>query len=261
MSRRHLLCTLVATTVLGVCAAPAHGGEDSPWPQSGSIRAQIRAVKSVVRDLEERVGLLELSAARYANWEACLHGVPVTEYGDPDNQSGYLYDERDGTGLGHMPALAVDRLRKPRKEDYLFLDFARTPSCRSNAPVPGGTANPARVARVSRATAASNRTSTLRDLERRVVTLKRSARRLEAASERFDAWESCVSWVGVTEYGDPDGGFGYLFRPAGATTPVYRPALAVDRSDWDDPDYFFLAFVGGDRPGRGCQDEPGEADD
>ena len=91
--------------------------------------------------------------------------------------------------------------------------------------------------------------------------MKRSARRLLAASERFDEWESCVSWVPVTEYGDPDGEFGYLFGPRDASPPGYRPALAIDRSDWDDPDYMFLALVGGDRPGRTCQDEPGEAID
>jgi hypothetical protein len=90
--------------------------------------------------------------------------------------------------------------------------------------------------------------------------MKRTARRLLAASERFDQWESCVSQVPVTEYGDPDGKFGYLFGAPGDVFG-YRPALAIDRSDWDDPEYFFLALVGGDRPGRRCQDEPGEAPD
>ena len=60
--------------------------------------------------------------------------------------------------------------------------------------------------------------------------------------------------------GDPDQKFGYLFGPTGGPAG-YRPALHVDRSDWDDPDYMFLALVGGDRPGRECQDEPGEAVD
>ena len=32
--------------------------------------------------------------------------------------------------------------------------------------------------------------------------------------------------------------------------PAYRPALAVDISEWDDPDYEFLAFKGRDRPFR-----------
>jgi hypothetical protein len=67
--------------------------------------------------------------------------------------------------------------------------------------------------------------------------------------------------VPVTEYGDPDGGFGYLFEREGETSSAYRPALAIDRSDRDDPDYMFLAFVGGNRPGQACENEPSEAPD
>ncbi len=252
-------------------------GEDSPWPSTTRLPANVRAVRSAVADLERKVELMEWSADRYDDWQACLRGVPVSEYGDPDRQFGYQYDERDGTGGGYMPALAVDRQSRPRGEDYLFLNFSRKSNCQTSAPRSGGTADPASVrppadaARASsqlrvsrlRTRARRGRTlwSTVRNLERRVRILKRSARRLLASSERFDEWESCVSWVPVTEYGDPDGKFGYLFGSKDATTPGYRSALAVDRSDWDDPDYMFLALVGGDRPGRSCQDEPGEAVD
>jgi hypothetical protein len=252
---------LAAAAVLVVAPAGAairdRAGQDSPWPRSGELGANVRAVNTVVRQLEAEVELMEQSADRYADWQSCLRGVPVSEYGDQDGRSGYLYDERDGTGPGHMPALAVDRKSRPRREDYLFLDFAGSAACRSHAPRPGGTADAAaaRSAAPRRA-----RPATLTGLERRVEALKRSARRLDAASERFDEWESCVSWVPVTEYGDPDGAFGYLFRNRDQSA-AYRPALAVDRSDWDDPDYMILALVGGDRPGRGCQDEPGEAVD
>ena len=207
---------------------------------------------------------MELSAARYADWEACIRGVPVSEYGDPDRQCGYLYDERNGFGMSYMPALAVDRKSRPRKEDYLFLSFSRRGNCRSNAPLPGGTADPASV----RTTAAASAPSAQADAAAHPPqpraqgrNMKRSARRLLAASERFDEWESCVSWVPVTQYGDPDGKFGYLFGARDASPDSFRPALAIDRSDWDDPDYMFLAFVGGDRPRRTCQDEPGEAID
>ncbi len=228
-------------------------GEDSPWPRTPALRPNVRAVASVVRDLEHKTELMELSVDRYAAWLACIRGVPVSEYGDPDRQFGYAYDERDGTSPGHMPALAIDRKSRRGKEDYLFLAFSRRGGCRSDAPLPGGTADPA--------SARASARPTVRSLERRVKRLKRSMRMLLAASEHFDEWESCVSWVPVTEYGDPSGAFGYLFGPRGAATPGYRPALAIDRSDWDDPDYMFLAFVGGDRPGRTCQDEPGEAVD
>jgi hypothetical protein len=231
-------------------------------PRAPTLRAKVSAIRSQVRDLEHKVELMELSAARYADWQACLRGVPVSEYGDPDRQSGFLYDERDGTGRGHRPALAIDRKSRPRKEDYLFLNFSRRSNCRSDAPLSGGTADPAS-ARTARSSGLRRRSlgSTLTDLERRVRRMKRASRRLLASSEHFDAWESCVSWVPVTEYGDPDGKFGYLFGARGLAAPGYRPALAIDRSDWDDPDYEFLAFVGGDRPGRSCQDEPGEGVD
>ena len=135
---RRLVAALALVTAGLILAATASATSESRTP---TLRAKVRAIGSEVRDLERKVELMELSAARYADWQACGHGVPVSEYGDPDRQSGYLYDERDGTGLG------------------------------------------------------------------------------------------------------------------------YRPALAIDRSDWDDPDYMFLAFVGGDRPGRSCQDEPGEGVD
>ena len=235
--------------------------EDSPWPDSESNRVQLRATRQVVRQLEHKVELMELSADRYAAWEACLRGVPVSEYGDPDRQSGYLYDERDGSGPSYMPALAVDRKRRAGREDYLFFDFARSHMCRTEAPHPGGTADAASTRHRSGAGASARPGRSLRALERRVVRLRRAARQLEAASERFDAWESCVSWVPVTEYGDPDGGFGYRFGLLGTAALQFRPALSIDRSDWDDPDYMFLAFVGGDRPGKVCQNEPGEGID
>lgn len=242
---------VAVVALLALLPGAAAADEDSPWPESGSAAVQIRAVRSVVGRLERKVALMEWTAARYADWRACLRRVPVSEYGDPDRQFGYAYDEGDGTGPGFMPALAVDRTSRPRREDYLFLAFRRDADCRSHAPQPGGTAE----------AAASSRRGTLRSLERRVRRLKRAARRLAAAAERFDTWESCLSQVPVTEYGDPDGGFGYLFGRAGSTSFAYRPALAIDRSDWDDPDYLFLAFVGGDGPGGTCRNEPGEAVD
>jgi hypothetical protein len=255
---RRVAIILVAATALAL--APAASSPPAAWAAAHrSVPARVHAIESVVRDLERKVELMELSAARYADWETCIRGVPVSEYGDPDGRSGYLYDERDGTGRGYRPALAVDRKSRSGKEDYLFLNFSRTGNCRSDPPLPGGTADPAS-ARTSALRRPTPR-STLGNLERRVSSLKRRARRLLAASERFDVWESCVSWVPVTEYGDPGGAFGFLFGARDGTAAGYRPALAIDRSDWDDPDYMFLAFVGGDRPGRRCQDEPGEGVD
>jgi hypothetical protein len=253
-----VLCGCGVAVTLGSGGASA--GEDSPWPRTQAPRPNVRAAQRELRRLEEQVEQMEQSAENAEDWMTCIKYVPVNEQGDRDRQSGYLYDERDGTGPGYMDAIAVDRRRRRGKEDYLFMHF-RGDGCRSDNPQPGGTAEPAS------AHAATARASAQGGLGRRVAVLERKAerllersQRLETISERFDEWESCVSWVPVTELGDPDRRFGYLFGQKGRS-PGYRAALHIDRADWDDPDYMFLALVGGDRPGRTCQDEPGEGVD
>ena len=102
----------------------------------------MRARAASSRASKEQVELMEQSAESAEDWLTCLAYVPVNELGDRDRQSGYLYDERDGTGVGHMDALAVDRRRRPGREDYLFIHF-RGDGCRTDNPQPGGTAEPA----------------------------------------------------------------------------------------------------------------------
>jgi hypothetical protein len=235
-------------------------GEDSPWPRTKELRPNVRAARRELARLEEQVEAMERSAENAEDWFTCIKYVPVNEVGDRDRQSGYLYDEVDGTGVGYMDGIAVDRRRKWGKEDYLFIHF-RGEGCRSDSPQPGGTAEPAsaRAARTRHHRKPGLRGRVMR-LQRKAERLFARSQRLETISERFDEWESCVSWVPVTEMGDPDQGFGFLFGPQGGPAG-YRPALHIDRADWDDPDYMFLALVGGDRPGRTCQDEPGEAVD
>ena len=95
---------------------------------------------------------MEQSAESAEDWITCIRYVPVNEQGDRDRQSGYLYDERDGTGVGYMDGLAVDWRRKAGSEDYLFMHF-RGDGCRSDNPQPGGTAEPASVRAPARARA------------------------------------------------------------------------------------------------------------
>ena len=99
-----------------------------------------------------------------------------------------------------------------------------------------------------------------RDSSARKPGLFARSQRLETISERFDEWESCVSWVPVTEMGDPDQRFGYLFGTKGAPAG-YRAALHIDRERLGRPGLHVPRAGGGDRPGRTCQDEPGEAVD
>jgi hypothetical protein len=93
-----------------------------------------------------------------------------------------------------------------------------------------------------------------------VKNLEVRAGRLDTMASRFDEWESCLSWVPVTEFGDPEGRFGYLAEGGDGTLAGYHTGLLVDNSEWADPDYEFLAFIGLDRPfiDRECGHEPGE---
>jgi hypothetical protein len=258
---------LIAAVVCAAALALALGGaiassarmpttgaarHDSSSPRAAASRVKLRAVRRQLARLERQVALMEQSTERYEDWQTCLKYIPVNEQGDRDRQMGYLYDERDGTGPGYMDGLAVDRRRRRGREDYMFINF-RGGGCQSEPPQPGGTAEPAASRRLG-----LRRQVTM--LERRTKRLSARAQRIETISARFDEWESCVSWVPVTEMGDPDRKFGYLYGPKGSVTG-YRAGLHVDRADWDDPDYMFLALVGGDRPGHRCQDEPGEGVD
>ena len=232
-----------------------HGGKRG-------LGRQVRFLTKRVDFNERRVVIMERIARRFHRSMACISWVPVSEFGNRDHRFGFLYEERDGTGLDHRPALAVDTQNR-RRPDFMFLRFADRDKCQSAPTKPGtperpGTADPAK----ARASRGSSIRSRVRTLERRLVKLDRRSVRLDDMSERFDEWESCLSWVPVTEYGDPEGGFGYLFKTEGAES-AYMPALAIDVSEWDDPDYEFLAFVGRDRPflARECGGEPGESVD
>ena len=256
--RRILIAASFYAALLGLLAAPVVLGvlqaERDP-PSAPTVPKLERSVTN----LEGQVSLMEQTADRYAQWRSCVKWVPVNEVGDPDNTFGYGYDERDGTGETFMPALAV--APEDERPEYAFIRFARKEGCHSQPTQPGGTAEDASIDTLDTALVSSSGSS-VRSLERKVEELTERAEALERMSERWDEWESCLSWVPVTEYGDADNRFGYLFGEKGAE-PGYRPAIAVDNSEWDDPDYMFLAFAGRDRPftDRECEGEPGEAVD
>jgi hypothetical protein len=259
--------------ILALCGAGA-AAADSP-KGGGSTLAN---VESKVDRIERMIRRMERTAERWRRWTTCITKVPVSEYGDPDHSSGFAYEEEDGSGPDTRPALAIDR-RGPRSPNMVWFEFSQRPRCQDlgteptqpGTPGAPGTADPAKVA-VGAARAAS-----LGSIERRLDGLERREERLERMAEQFDDWESCLSWIPVTEYGDPDGGFGYLFR-RGSGDLDHRDAIAIDRSEWDDPDYMILGgelarvqFRGDDESdspsapthvglGR-CNDEPGESVD
>jgi hypothetical protein len=263
---RHLLIlALFCTAALATAAVYLPDIlKNAPKPRS---EPTVAGLERSAHNLERQIEAMEQTSDRYAQWKTCVSLVPVNEVGDTDNRFGYNYDERDGTQQTYMSALAVNR--EDETPEYAFLKFARRSGCESQPTQPGGTAEDASVdgldtiqTDLAAEEAATSREARVLALERKVRRLQARAEALENMSERFDEWESCLSWVPVTEYGDADGHFGYLFGEKGVD-PGYRPAITIDTSEWDDPDYEFLAFIGRDRPfsDRECGHEPGEGVD
>jgi hypothetical protein len=271
-----LACLALCLPGAGATASPAPGPPQTQQPRSAQATPEHQLDR-----LERMITRMERPARVWRRWTKCLGEVPVTEYGDVDHRFGFLYDERNGTGFDRRPALAIGRGGKHRPNFVLF-EFSDRKRCRGLGTEPTQTGTPGNPGTADPARPVSARPARLRTgvgtLERRLAGLERREARLERMSEQFDEWESCLSWIPVTEYGDPEGRYGYVYEDsAGART--YMPALAIDRSEWDDPDYMLLGGEisrlnlrrGGDEDEsdalpapvdlQRCNDEPGEAVD
>jgi len=270
--RRLMILSLFSCILLGTLAPELALPVGGRVKRSPSLKTIVRKLENKVNRIEAMVEIMEQSARRYRAWTKCISWLRVSEYGDQDHRFGFHYDEADGTGLDFRPALAVDT--STGWSDYTFLSFAHRDQCQSDPTRPGtpgspGTADPASVptetpglvrvdvqvgGSIKQTSSGGSLRSRLRRLEKRQEDLWTRAKRLDRMSEHFDEWESCLSSVPVTEYGDPEGRYGYRVDD-GQGGSGYMPALAFDVSEWDDPDYMFLAFAGRDRPfvGRECE--------
>ncbi len=221
----------------GTAPAKARGARTAR--PATSLRASLRRMRARLRALDR-------GSARFDRLLGCTRKVGITRAGGRGR--GFLYDERDGSGLETRRALVRTR-SAPR---WYLLRLSPSRRCASAAPDPFGSGADARVAgtRLPRGLAA------LRKVFRR---LERIEERVEDRTERFDAWESCLAWVPVTEQGDAEQGLGFRVDPRRSPGHrSYSPAVDLDRGRWDDPDYQLLAV----RPkNRGCGRGPGESAD
>jgi hypothetical protein len=199
------------------------------------------AASGRLEDLSRRLTALDTSAGRFDELLRCTREIDVDQAGDIRHRWGFRYDERDGTGIDTRSALV--RHRGDGAPDLRLLRLSRGERCLSAAPDPNGTGEAASAAHAPG-----------------LGELERLAARVERTTERFDEWESCLTWVPVTEAGDHDQNLGYLRRLGAPAGLRHEPAIDIDASEWDDPDYQLAAFVGRDRPfgPRECETEPGE---
>ena len=211
-------------------------------------------VRQVLARLERRLERLNRLARRFDVLLDCTRRYPVRQLGDVRHRWGFRYDERDGTGEDLRPAL-VRRARGDHR-GWDLLRMSTTRRCLSLPVDPNGTGEDARMVPGAR--------GHLGHLWRWLHRLERLAARVDARTERFDDWESCLTAVPLTEAGDARQDLGYLAGPVDpASGPRHLPALDIDASEWDDPDYQLLAFRAQDRPFRPgpCGTDPGEGVD
>ena len=209
-----------------------------------------RGYASALERLDVRLSALRRRSGRIDTLLRCTAKVGVSQAGDARHRWGFLYDERDGTGTDLRPALTRDRSR-PR---WFLLRSATSARCLSRPADPNGAGDDARPAVRSAAAVGG-----LRGLLRHLRRLEATTAAVTRHTERFDDWESCLSWLPITEDGDMDQHLGFLRR--GGQAP--GPAVHLDASEWDDPDYQILAFRRADRPFRDdeCGSDPGEGVD
>ena len=222
------------------CVTPVAGGVAGRRRRSrGAAAPRRRRPAGSLGRLARRLRVLDRRSRRVDRLLALhVRGAGVDQAGDPRHRWGFRYDERDGTGLDRRTALVPARAGCGAAAPVPPARRAR-PRCLSAAPDPNGTGHAG-----GRGAAPPRRRSSA------------IAARVERRTERFDEWESCLSWLPVTEAGDAGPGP----RASGAGGARRRRARRRRRREWDDPDYELAAFVGRDRPfgGRACDTEPGE---
>ena len=205
-------------------------------------------------NLAARASALRAQAKRFDTLHGCTTEIGVDQVGDPGHAFGFRYDERDGTGVDTRTALV--RHRGSTRPDLVMLRLASNRGCLSAPTDPNGSGAPALSA------GGASASPTYQELVRKLRAVQRTLARTEGSTERFDEWESCLTWLPVTEDGDARQDLGFVQKVPGER-PGHLPAIDIDTSEWDDPDYQILAFVGRDRPfgTRECQTEPGESPD
>jgi hypothetical protein len=93
------------------------------------------------------------------------------------------------------------------------------------------------------------------ELQQELDSLTEEVEDLQEPVAEFDLFDECMYTIGVSQYGSPDGAFGYLFGPGGAAR---RPGLALDIRGFGTPRYQFLAFPAEEPPSIECNEDAGQ---
>ena len=224
-------------------------GEDSPWPRTNALRPNVRALRRELARLDRQVELHGAVGGERRGL-ADVHQVRARQRAGRPRPAVRLPLRRARRHRRRiMDGIAVDRRRRPGREDYLFMHFRGT-AAGPTAPSPAGPPSPHRCGPECTLAPAPGLRRQLTLLERKA---RAAGREVTAARDRSPSASTSGSRA---SRGSPSPSSAIPTRSSATCSgrkggPAgYRAALHIDRSDWDDPDYMFLALVGGDRPGR-----------
>ena len=102
-----------------------------------------------------------------------------------------------------------------------------------------------------------SREDRIEELQQDLDSLMEDVEDVAEPVEEFDLFDECSYPIGVSEYGTPDGVFGFAFGADGARR---RPALALDIRGFGRPRYSFLAFPAEEPPSIECNEDAGQED-
>src|SRR5205085_4613915 len=116
--------------------------------------------------LEHRLRVLDRGVTRFKVLEGCISEVPVDVLGDRRHRWGFVYAERDGSGVDRRTALSPHGTR-PGPPQLRLLRLSCRRHCLSEAPDPNGTGADARTV------SPPQRVATREGLARRLARLQR----------------------------------------------------------------------------------------
>ena len=128
--RQLSLLALAGSTALILVLAAFGGAEAQAAQGKASTQERLRDLQQEVASLREDVEDLKAPVEEFDLFDQCMFTIGVTQYGEPDGSSGYVYGEG---GQQRRQALAIDmRGFDPPQYDLLAFPGEEPPQIECN---------------------------------------------------------------------------------------------------------------------------------
>jgi hypothetical protein len=128
--RQLLFLVLAGTAALILALGTFASAEAQAAQDKASTQERLRDLQQEVASLREDVEDLEEPVEEFALFDQCMFTIGVTQYGEPDGSSGYVYGQ---DGRERRQALAMDmRGFDPPQYDFLAFPGEEPPQIECN---------------------------------------------------------------------------------------------------------------------------------